>query len=251
VASSYQYYLHSDHLNTPRHATDQSQKLLWSWNSDAFGVGRIEGVPIDDSGAFLDMPLRFPGQYFDEETELHYNYFRDYDPGTGRYVQSDPIGLQGGLSTYAYVENNPLMYTDPYGLWANVAVGVGIRVVGGRAAGAAISRAMQQAVGPVAGTALACVLTGYCSTSDEADSDEGGQCPTGSKPINETEWSGDHQGIKEGIGAGPADSTKIDPSGNVWGENPDGTWTNHGPAGNFTGSGKSSGRKGKDRRRRW
>jgi RHS repeat-associated protein len=60
---------------------------------------------------------RFPGQYYDEESGLHYNYFRDYDPATGRYVESDPIGLAGGISLYSYGYANPLFYQDPLGLW--------------------------------------------------------------------------------------------------------------------------------------
>jgi RHS repeat-associated protein len=59
-----------------------------------------------------------PGQYFDDETGLHYNYFRDYDPVTGRYAESDPIGLDGGLNPYLYANGNPLACIDPYGLWA-------------------------------------------------------------------------------------------------------------------------------------
>ena len=53
------------------------------------------------------------GQYYDQETGLHYNYRRDFDPQAGRYVQSDPVGLYGGLNTYAYVENQPNRYVDP------------------------------------------------------------------------------------------------------------------------------------------
>lgn len=68
-------------------------------------------------GAF-DLPLRLPGQYFDKETNLHYNYFRDYDPSIGRYVESDPIGLEGGLNTYVYVRSNPLALIDLKGLQA-------------------------------------------------------------------------------------------------------------------------------------
>jgi hypothetical protein len=73
--------------------------------------------------------------------------------------------------------------------------------------------------------------------------------PTGSKPIDQTDWSGDHQKIKKAVGAAPNDKVKISPSGEVWVENPDGSWTNHGEAGDYTGSGQASGRRGKDRER--
>ncbi len=75
-----------------------------------------------------DIPLRLPGQLYDAHSALHYNYFRDYDPETGRYVESDPIGLAGGLNTYGYVRANPLSWSDPTGL--DIFCGVGRDKVG-------------------------------------------------------------------------------------------------------------------------
>ncbi|HHK4832360.1 TPA: RHS repeat domain-containing protein, partial [Pseudomonas aeruginosa] len=99
-------YLHGDHLDTPRLATDASGQIAWQWQSDAFGRGEAL------SQGSTQVNLRFSGQYYDAESGLHYNYFRDYDPETGRYVESDPIGLEGGINTYGYVNANPINQTD-------------------------------------------------------------------------------------------------------------------------------------------
>ncbi|WP_413661863.1 RHS repeat-associated core domain-containing protein [Metapseudomonas otitidis] len=111
IASTTLTYLHSDHLNTPRLATNQGGNLVWSWPSDAFGVGQP-----NNHGSTIDVILRFPGQVADAHSGLYYNYFRDYDAETGRYVESDPIGLKGGLNTYGYTMGNPLNSYDFFGL---------------------------------------------------------------------------------------------------------------------------------------
>ncbi len=72
-------------------------------------------MDVDSDGTSVTLNTRFPGQQYDPETGLHYNYFRYYDPSTGRYITSDPIGLAGGLNTYGYVGGNPMGYSDPTG----------------------------------------------------------------------------------------------------------------------------------------
>jgi RHS repeat-associated protein len=113
------YFIHVDHLDTPRSITDGNNQMVWQWDSDPFGVVPANQAP--GGGNTFTFNLRFPGQYFDKETNLHYNYFRDYDPSTGRYIQSDSIGLKGGPNTYAYANLNPLTFIDPSGESALVA----------------------------------------------------------------------------------------------------------------------------------
>jgi RHS repeat-associated protein len=121
------YYIHPDHLNTPRVITNQALQIVWRWdNDDPFG-GNMANENPSGLGTFT-CNLRFPGQYFDRETNMHYNYFRDYSPEIGRYIESDPIGLDGGLNTYLYANANPLTYVDPTG---EGAVGVGVCILVG------------------------------------------------------------------------------------------------------------------------
>jgi RHS repeat-associated protein len=72
----------------------------------------------DGDGQGLVYNLRFPGQYYDAETDLNYNMARDYDPATGRYLESDPIGLNGGADTFAYAKDDPVVGIDPSGLFS-------------------------------------------------------------------------------------------------------------------------------------
>jgi len=101
-------YVHADHLGAPQKMTDKDRSVVWDASFLPFGEEEsLIGSAANDN--------RFPGQRLSSETGLHYNYFRDYDPTTGRYLQSDPIGLAGGINTYRYVSGNPVNYVDPKG----------------------------------------------------------------------------------------------------------------------------------------
>ncbi len=125
-------YITTDHLNTPRIGTDDAGQIVWRWESDAFGQAQPDRDPDGDTNN-RNIRLRFPGQYRDSESGLNYNWNRYYDPVTGRYVTSDPIGLGGGLNTYGYVDGNPLGFSDPEGLAAcgGVCIGIGVGVIRG------------------------------------------------------------------------------------------------------------------------
>jgi RHS repeat-associated protein len=101
-------YVHADHLGRPRKMTNTARQVVWDAQYAPFGEEHaLAGAAFNDE--------RFPGQLWDEETGFHYNYVRDYDPRIGRYLQSDPIGLRGGLNTYGYVGGNPVNAIDPTG----------------------------------------------------------------------------------------------------------------------------------------
>ncbi|WP_230585659.1 RHS repeat domain-containing protein [Ralstonia solanacearum] len=110
------YYIYADQIDTPRVITDTNNLMVWRWDqTDPFGATLPDENPTS-LGAFT-YNLRFPGQIYDQETGKHYNANRDYDPVTGRYIQSDPIGLKGGQwSTYSYVGGQPTRNTDSRGL---------------------------------------------------------------------------------------------------------------------------------------
>ncbi|WHI48480.1 RHS repeat-associated core domain-containing protein [Microbulbifer sp. VAAF005] len=103
------YYYQNSILGAPKRLFDSGGKLVWSAEYDIFGQAYIDKESKENN-------LRFPGQYFDVESGLLHNFHRDYDPSTGRYLQSDPLGLSAGINTYIYAESSPTFWVDPYGL---------------------------------------------------------------------------------------------------------------------------------------
>src|SRR4051812_12249251 len=120
------YYVGTGLLDTPRMITNTSNQARWTGAHDEpFG----NSIPDENPASLgtFNFNLRFPGQYYDAESGLHYNYFRDYDPRIGRYVQSDPKGISAGLNTFGYVDQTPLASMDAFGLdatsWNNTTGG--------------------------------------------------------------------------------------------------------------------------------
>jgi len=120
------YFYRNDHLGTPQKLIDENGNVVWSAEYTAFGEA------IVDPASTVENNLRFPGQYFDEETNLHYNLSRYYDPETGRYTQIDPIGFAAGdINLYRYTANNPVLYKDPQGRFVPLVTGLIGGVAGG------------------------------------------------------------------------------------------------------------------------
>ena len=103
------YFINTDHLGSPSTLTDADQTVVWQSVEDPFG----DGTPTT---ALQEHNFRFPGQYYDLETGLNYNWNRYYKVEVGKYISSDPIGLDGGLNTFLYSNANSLKYFDPKGL---------------------------------------------------------------------------------------------------------------------------------------
>jgi RHS repeat-associated protein len=103
------YYYHNDHLGTPQLLTDSTGTVSWKAVFTPFGEAVLSLETVEN-------PFRFPGQYYDQETGLHYNWNRYYDPKTGRYLTPDPIGLEGRINLFIYAMDNPLMFLDVSGV---------------------------------------------------------------------------------------------------------------------------------------
>lgn len=127
------YSAQADHLGTVRTLTNGAKAVVWSAKQSAFGVTQVN-EDVDGNGSAVEFSFRFPGQYADGETGLYYNWHRYYDPSTGRYITSDPLGLAGGLNTYLYTYGNPNVYYDPLGLFCLPSWAIG--GIGGSVGGA-------------------------------------------------------------------------------------------------------------------
>lgn len=152
----------ADHLNTPRQLTSADGTLLWQWPYSAFGdeppqVADKHFAMLPAAEGDFEFNLRYPGQYFDKESGLHYNGHRTCDPRTGRYTQADPIGLEGGWNRFVHAGGNPLSFSDSTGLNPMAEGVAGARV--GSAFGP-VGTVLGGVVGAEVGTATGCSVVG-------------------------------------------------------------------------------------------
>ncbi|MHC6050636.1 RHS repeat-associated core domain-containing protein [Ralstonia solanacearum] len=204
------YYIYADQIDTPRVITDTNNLMVWRWDqTDPFGAMLPDENPTS-LGAFT-YNLRFPGQVYDAETGKHYNVNRDYDPAGGRYVQSDPIGLNGGQwSTYSYVNGNPVNETDPTGKFGLV----------GALVGAGLDIGMQMII---QGKSLKCVNIGSVLTSAAVGAftpgllTVGGLAVGAEKTIATWGWLGARDAaVWQGVGAGAGVTLKTATKSKPW-----------------------------------
>lgn len=198
AASPLPYYIHADHLGTPRVAIDRNGALRWSWIVEPFGDAAPSTNPRG-LGAFT-LNLRMPGQYHDVESGLSHNWQREYDASVGRYTQSDPIGLAGGINTYGYSRGNPLSYVDPEGLAPGDPYRLPLQIGGPSSGGGRLGGAVAKdgnLRGPYNGYPKPPVVIGETMVRVEAKAAEvGGTCYRPTKPyddIRNARWARDMQ----------------------------------------------------------
>ncbi len=242
-------YVQPDHLGTPRVVIDPARDVaIWEWSnkSEVFG-NQIPSADPDGDGVAFELALRFPGQQATDASGLFYNYQREYEPMVGRYSQSDPIGLVGGISTYSYVSGNPASALDRLGLQSGAAramrlpppayrPGSGYQQwnpdLPGYGEGQApapyidmspIHSPIDAFIGatvslPVIVDALANL---YFSKKKDGARSKPTNCPVGTLPIDTAKKSfgldhGAVETIKEGSAASPTHWTGIAPNGDIW-----------------------------------
>ncbi|MET4679527.1 RHS repeat-associated core domain-containing protein [Stenotrophomonas rhizophila] len=259
-------YIQPDHLGTPRVVIDPMRDVaIWEWSSksEVFGNQTPNADPDGDGVAF-ELALRFPGQQATAASGMFYNYQREYDPAVGRYSQSDPIGLLGGISTYNYAEARPTSHVDSAGLQAT-STSQSMRPIpqpgyvrpggyqqydsdhpdfySGSNGGPYIypDKIAEQALAGLVShvsQVLPLLKPFWMQNQKDGSASKPNNCPTGTLPIDKAKkpFGLDHDAvetIKEGAGASPATWTGIAPNGDIWVGTNDGRGRQEGNIGDY------------------